>query len=101
MGTQGTLVSDRRSISWKYFDPDQAPPLVLDEQPTPDRGYNSEELPWEEQTFKPNFNFGRSMAPLYEDVFASIRNGAPLAVTPESVRRQIAVLERCRELSPV
>jgi hypothetical protein len=30
-----------------------------------------------------------------------LRQGAPLAVTPESVRRQIVILERCRELSPV
>lgn len=101
MGTQGTLVSNRRTIKWKYFDPAEAPPLVLDEKPTPDRGYNREELPWEEQTFSPNFNFSRSMAPLYTDLYNAIRNGAELAITPESVRRQVAILEKCRELSPV
>ena len=101
MGTQGTLVSDRRSIRWKYFDPAEAPPLVLDEKPTPDRGYNREELPWEEASFSPNFNFGRGMVTLYQDLYASIREGAPLVITPESVRRQVAVLEKCRELSPV
>ena len=101
MGTQGSLSSDRRTIRWKYFDPNLAPDLVLDENPTPDRSYNSEQLPWEEQTYQPNFDFGRSMAPLYKDLFASIRDGAPLTITAESVRRQIAILERCRELSPV
>lgn len=101
MGTQGTLKSNRRSISWKYFKPEEAPEMVLDEQPTPDRSYNSENLPMHEETFEPDFNFGRSMDPLYEDIYASIRSGAPLAITPESVRRQVAILERCRELSPM
>jgi hypothetical protein len=38
---------------------------------------------------------------LYRDLHATIREGAPLAITPESVRRQVAILEKCRELSPV
>jgi scyllo-inositol 2-dehydrogenase (NADP+) len=101
MGTQGTLVCDRRTIRWKYFDPAEAPPLVLDEKPTPDRSYNSEELPWEEQSFSPNLDFARGMLPLYTDLFDAIRNGADLAIPPDSVRRQVAILERCRELSPV
>jgi predicted dehydrogenase len=102
MGTQGTLIShDRRSIQWKYFDPEAAPPLVLDTQPTPDRGYNNEQLPWQEESVEIDFNFGKNMLSLYEDLFATIRDGAPLAITPESVRRQIVILEKCRELSPV
>ena len=35
------------------------------------------------------------------DLYATLRKHAPLAVTPESIQRQIAVLEKCRELSPV
>ncbi len=102
MGTQGTLVSsNRREIRWKYFDPADAPPLVLDSRPTPDRSYNSETLPWQEFTFEPDFSFGESMQPLYADLYAAIRRGAPLAITPESVRRQVEILERCREMSPV
>ncbi len=102
MGTQGTLVSrDRREIQWKYFDPAEAPPLVLDTKPTPDRGYNSEQLPWKEETFTTDFNFSQSMSPLYRDLYASIREGAQLAITPSSVKRQVEILERCREMSPV
>lgn len=102
MGTQGTLVSaNRREIHWKYFDPDEAPPLVLDTQPTPDRGYNREELPWQEESFTPDFNFGRSMEPLYTDLYNAIRTGSAPAITPQSVRRQVEILERCREMSPV
>jgi predicted dehydrogenase len=102
MGTQGTLVSaNRREIRWKYFDPAEAPPLVLDTKPTPDRSYNSEQLPWQEASYTPDFNFSKSMSPLYRDLYAAIRDGAPLAITPASVRRQAEILERCREMSPV
>lgn len=102
MGTQGTLVSrDRREIHWKYFDPAEAPPLVLDTKPTPDRGYNREELPWREESYKVESSFGESMGPLYTDLYTSIREGKDLAITPASVLRQVEILERCREMSPV
>jgi predicted dehydrogenase len=101
MGTQGGLSSDRRLIRWKYFDPAAVPPLVLDEKPTPDRSYNSEELPWQEEQFEPVYDFSGDAQRLHRDLYAAIRQGAPLAITPESVRRQIAIFERCRELSPV
>jgi len=49
MGTQGSLVSDRVSVRYKYFDPTQAPPLALDTEPPPDRRYNWEELDWQKK----------------------------------------------------
>lgn len=101
MGTQGSLRSNRRLIEWKYFDPAEAPPLVLDTTPTHDRSYNREQLPWKEESFEPDFDFGKSMSPLYDDLYAAIRHGVELAITPESVRRQIEILERCRQMSPV
>ena len=101
MGTQGSLVSDRQVVRWKYFDPAQVPPLVLDTQPTPDRSYNSEELPWHEESCKLVEDFGAWERQLYCDLYATLRQGAPLAITPQSVRRQVAILEKCRELSRV
>lgn len=101
MGAQGGLSSNRGEIHWRYFDPEALPPLVLDERPTPDRSYNNEELPWQEMSYKPARNFSADAMHLYRDLYATLRDGAPLVITPESVRRQIAVLERCRELSPV
>jgi scyllo-inositol 2-dehydrogenase (NADP+) len=96
------LISDRKTVRWKYFDPEEAPPLVLDTQPTPDRSYNWEELPWHEQTSVPAAEgYGGGVLQLYRDLYATVREGAPLVITPESVRRQVAILEKCRELSPV
>ena len=101
MGTQGGLSSDRRTVRWKYFYPGEAPPLVLDTQPTPDRSYNSETLPWQEKSCELADDFDAGVRQLYRDLHATIRRGRPLAITPESVRRQMAILERCRALSPV
>lgn len=101
MGTQGTLFQERNLIHWQYFLPEKVPPLVLDPEPTPDRSYNSEKLPWLEGRFEVERNFGGGMLDLYKDLYATIRDDAPLVITPESVRRQVAVLERCRALSPV
>jgi predicted dehydrogenase len=101
MGTQGGLSSNRGEIHWRYFDPEAIPPLVLDERPTPDRSYNTEELPWQEMSYKPARNFSADVLRLYRDLYATLRQDAPLVITPESVRRQIVILERCRELSPV
>ena len=101
MGTQGSLTCDRNTVHWKYFDPANAPALILDEKPTPDRGYNKEELPWQEETCELKNEFRETIYKLYNDLYTSIRQKAPLAITAESVRRQMAILERCRELSPL
>ena len=97
MGTRGSLSSNRKLIRWKYFDPEDASPLVLDTRPTPDRSYNRETLPWREETYQPYHNFSGNVQHLYRDLYAAIRDGGPLVITPESVRRQIVVLEKCRE----
>ncbi|MEZ4662946.1 MAG: hypothetical protein R2911_35815 [Caldilineaceae bacterium] len=98
MGTQGTLVSrDRRELRWKYFDPAEAPPLVLDTKPTPDRGYNSETLPWK-----------RSPAPS-TSTLAKAWSRSTTTFTPPSARARrwpsrppacaaSGILERCREI---
>lgn len=100
MGTRGGLTCDRRIVRWKYFDPDEAPPLVLETQPTPDRSYQREELPWHEETCELIRDPIAEMQQLYRDLYATIRHGAPLVITPESVRRQVVILETCRALSP-
>ena len=78
------------------------PAEVLDTQPTPDRSYNREDLPWHEEVSEPTEEgYGGGVVQLYKDLYAAIRDGAPLAITPESVRRQVVILEKCRELSRV
>ena len=100
-GTQGSLVCYRNEAHWKYFDPAEAPPLILDEAPIArDRTYNREQLPWKEERAPLDYDGAGGVQALYRSLYAALRQGAELDITPQSVRAQIAVLEKCRELNP-
>jgi predicted dehydrogenase len=98
MGTRGSLTGTHRRLRWKFFDVKQAPPLKLDTAPTPDRSYNRESLPWKTEELVLEADPNGDMVSLYRDLFETLCAGKPLAITPESVLRQMKVLERCREL---
>jgi len=101
LGTQGSMACYREEAHLKYFDPTEAPPLILDEAPIArDRVYNREQLPWKEEQVSFVYDGAEGVQELYRALFASIRQGQDLDITPESVRAQIAVLEKCRELNP-
>ena len=83
-------------------DPALLPARPVSTDPTPDRSYNREELAWVEETCDLSKEvYTDSNKRLYADLYRTLREGAPLAVTPQSIARQIAVLDRCRQLSPV
>jgi scyllo-inositol 2-dehydrogenase (NADP+) len=100
MGTQGGLTGTHGKLSWKYVDPELLIPRQVSRQSTPDRSYNREELPWIEEACNfPSENYTASNKRLYLDLYRTLRKGAPLAITPESIRRQIYILEKCRQIS--
>jgi predicted dehydrogenase len=102
MGTQGGLTGSHTQLRWKSFDPDSLPTRQLSREPTPDRSYNREELPWVEETCDLSKEGHRSNnRKLYNGLYATLRQGARLPITAESIRRQIAVLETCRDSSRV
>ena len=83
------------------FDPAEAPPLILDEAPIArDRTYNRQQLPWKEERAPLDYDGAGGVQTLYRSLYAAICQGAELDITPESVRAQIAVLEKCRDLNP-
>lgn len=96
-GTLGTLTGSATHLRWRYVDPDLLVPREVSDQPTENRGYNAEELPWvEEECRLVSEVYSSSHERLYRRFYGSLRLGCPPLVTFESVRRQIAVLERCR-----
>ncbi len=101
MGTCGTLTGNELKLRWKYVDFSQLPERKLELEPTPDRSYNSEQLPWQEHTWEIPDNVIPEPIAFYNDLYETIRNNAPLAITPESVRRQIAALQTCHQLCPI
>ncbi|MDZ4199786.1 MAG: Gfo/Idh/MocA family oxidoreductase [Kiritimatiellia bacterium] len=104
-GTTGGLRGDAAGLVWKWVDWSSMPPRPLDLNPTPDRSYNSETLVWQTAEWKPeaNTDAGAGAAPspapvleLYAGLYRAIREGQPQVITPQSVRRRVAILEKVR-----
>lgn len=101
MGVQGGLTGGAQNLHWKYFDAKKLSPRKVERQPVPDRSYNHEEIPWKEETWNLSGDSSPGEAGFYLDLYNTLRKGAALAITPESVRRQIALIEKCHKLCPV
>lgn len=98
-GTCGGLVSSPEGLKVKWFDPKEAPPIGMNDGPAVDRKYGNDDLlPWREETVP--YPKARGSLEFYDNVASAIRDGAPLLITPESVRETIAVLEICRRQNP-
>jgi predicted dehydrogenase len=103
MGNQGTLAGGYDNLRWKYFVPAEASPRSLSTEPTPDRSYNRDDLQLIEETWQapppdadtpPGFH-GMTVT-YYRHLYRTLREGAALRVTPESVRRVMRVVELCK-----
>ena len=102
MGTAGGLRGNANALEWKWVDFAKFPPRPVQDAPqAAGREYNFEQLTFEEDRWEvdPALPSGETM--YYQDLYATLREGKPLAIDPRSVRRQIAVLEECRRQSPV
>ena len=98
-GTYGALVGDMDKLTWRFINPASLDERLPDPNPTPDRSYNRYDLPWQEEGWSAGNADQSGYVPLYLSLYETLRHGAPLAITPESVRRNIAVLEECRRQS--
>jgi scyllo-inositol 2-dehydrogenase (NADP+) len=107
-GTAGGLRGDGNKLEWKWVDWSAMPPRPLDLQSTPDRSYNRENLNWQTATWTPQTraDTGGGGVPadqpvidLYNDLYKTIRHGAPQVITPQSVRRRVAVMEKARQFA--
>jgi len=98
MGRFGSLTGSTSRLEWRYYDPAALPALVADEGPAADRAYGRpEEIPWRSETAE--VRGGNTTVAYYERLRATLREGAPLLVTPQSVRRQIALFDDIRARS--
>ena len=98
-GTCGGLVSTPDGIRVRWFNPHAAPPLAMQDGAAVRRNYASDDqLPWQEETIP--LPKTRGFVVFYDNLALAVRDGAALAITPESVRDTIAVLETCRRQNP-
>lgn len=103
MGTQGTLAGNYDALRWRYVRPEELSPRQLDTQSTPDRSYNRDDLQFHEESWaappldeKAPASFMSMTFAYYRDLYRTLREGAPLAVPPEGVRRVMQVVEQCK-----
>jgi predicted dehydrogenase len=101
MGTAGGMVGTTSRLQWKWVDWSQMPKRPVQRIPTPDRSYNNETLNWHEDSWEASGDNIPEELSFYHDLYTTLRQNEPLVITPESVRRQIAVIEQCRELCPL
>jgi len=98
MGTAGGLRGGTGELHWKWVDWSTMPERPVDPRPTPDRSYNREKLEWHEDSWQSEAKFEGDNRSYYRDMYAALREGKPLVVTPESARRYVAILEHCRRV---
>ena len=99
-GTRGGLIDCQDGIKLKYFLPDEAPPLSIIDGPAMGRRYgNDDQLPWREECIAVERKAEHSNE-FFDNVADAVRAGAPLLITPESVRETIEILEISRQQNP-
>lgn len=105
----GGISGSDQKLNWSFFAPEQAPKQSLIRIPLKNAdgspSYGSEVLPWveeqweisEEQADIPSY----MCKTFYKKLFSSIVDGTPLEITPQQVRRQIAIIEECHRQNPL
>lgn len=97
MGTAGGLRGTMSRLEWRTVDWSSMPERSLDLGPAEGRRYQHEEIDWAEHTWEAPADAPTPSVELYEDVHGAIRSAGRLLVTPESVRRYVALLDRGAE----
>jgi len=108
-GTNGGLQGNMKHIDWKYFKPSEAPEQKLINTPlfkedrTP--AYCGEKLTWYENAWdvpeESKELFTAISSGFYNMLYKTIVDGAPLEITPQQVRQQIAIIEECHRQNPL
>lgn len=97
-GERGGLTGSDRALNWKWVDWAQMPARPLDFASTPDRSYNHEPLEWHEESWACDQDPVADCAlAFYRDLARGLRTGGGPPIDPASVRRNFALIERCRE----
>lgn len=106
-GKNGGLKGSMQHIEWKYFNPDSAPKQELIRHSlskadgTP--AYCTETLSWHEDSWDgdPNGAFDAAVEAYYQMVYEHLLQGAPLMITLDQVRQQVAVYEEAHRQNPM
>jgi len=97
LGTCGTLVSNGTTSTIAWFDPKKLGKLKVVEAPHPERKYgNDDVIPWQTEEVP---SVGSSIGDFYDNVWAVLREGKPLIVTPEEAFEVVRVTQLAKARS--
>ncbi len=118
-GSRGSLKGTTDQMEWKYFNPAEAPKRKLIKEPLSNEqglpAYCGENLVWHTDTWPVSIGKkeekeatyssasaaqSNMTADFYDMIYDVLCKGKKLEVTPEQVRRQIAVIEKCHKQNP-
>ncbi|GAB3763581.1 Gfo/Idh/MocA family protein [Microlunatus parietis] len=95
-GTAGGITGSMSELKVRWFDPAALPELEADPDTPEGRKYGyTETIDWQEETIEVPPPAQRTQN-YYRTIYATLREGADLFVTPASVRRQIGVIAEAR-----
>lgn len=112
-GTRGGLTGNADRLRWKYYDWENAPQQDIWKPWSLNRQYPGEQLPWEEREWSLDAaqsgpavgytlrSYRSGVQWIYDSLYDTITQGAPLVVTLPHVRRQIHVLEEAHRQNPL
>jgi len=96
IGERGMVRGSGSRLTMQWYPEGALPPIEADPGAAKNRSYGTgEEVPWQIEELKVEAGPSQTQV-VYERLWRSIRLGEPLFVTPESVRDQLALLDRCR-----
>jgi len=97
-GTTGALVGDGTTFTLRWFEAETLTTLDLDEGPAAGRRYGTgETIDWQHEVRTLGRGSRSAALRYYDRLQATLREGAAVFVTPESVRRQIQIIEDARK----
>ncbi len=97
-GTTGALVGDGATFTVRWFDAEAAATLELDEGPAAGRRYGTgEKIDWQQEVRTLGRGNRSAALRFYDRLESTLRKGAEVFVTPQSIRRQIQLIEDARE----
>jgi len=103
-GTRGGLKGTIGRLDWKYFKLEEAPEQQLIVEPMFHKDGSpascTETLIWHEDNWEQKNTADTMGTAFYENLYDALVCGKPLEVTPQQVRRQIAVMEQCYWQNP-
>ncbi|MFA5645842.1 MAG: Gfo/Idh/MocA family oxidoreductase [Candidatus Ratteibacteria bacterium] len=103
----GGLTGTMKNIEWKYLKPSEFASRSLVKEPLEGRIYCGEQFKWHTGSWKASKaqedSFSYMSKKIYNNIYDVLnkKKGATLVVTPEQVRRQIAVIAECHKQAPL